>query len=1285
MAVSPDEIAHLDQLITTLRRRQRLLETQRAGYGQLAAPAHITLELEDIARELPRHEAELRRLRPTAPADANPYLGLLTFQEADAARFFGRDVLVADLIERVRGAPFLVVLGASGSGKSSLVRAGLIPQLKTGAVEGSQGWRYAALKPGARPLDALAAELATLQGGQLDLALRLSGALTESDRALLLAADMLLEQESGQRLMILVDQFEELWTQASAEQRDQFIKLLLAATDAPDTPILIVLTMRADFLPRALEHRELAERIERHVALVSPMQPDELRDAIQRPAENAGGSFEPGLVEELIEQVQGQPGALPLLEYTLLELWRRCQADRLMNWAAYRALGGVEGALAARADQILSEHYSPEQQAGLRQILLRLVHPGEGAADTRRRARLEDLAPAGESLDAVQLLLKPLIDERLLTTGQDSASGEETVEISHEALLHAWPTFGRWISEARADLRFQLELEEDAEEWQDADRSDELLWRGLRLAEAEAWIERTGARLNTRDQAFLDASRAATEARRAAEESARKEREQLLVERAENERRNVSRLRIFLAAGAVLLVIAAGLAIYALNQTQVANEFAAQSVRSAELSATAEALARVQARVSNAQANAGESLFELGRGNADQGMLLARASVLTDTLQPLLAVRAIREATQLVVPSRSLHNHTQSVNAVAWSPDGKQALTGSADKTIKIWDAASSRMVTTLEGHTDSVWSVAWSPDGRQVLSGSADSTARIWDAASGQEIRTLEGHAGAVLIAVWSPDGKQVLSGSADGTARIWDAASGREIRTLEGHTGGVLTAAWSPDGKQALTGSDDSTARIWDVASGRMVTTLEGHTGAVLSAAWSPDGRQALTGSADSTARIWDAASGQATTTLEGHTISVWSVAWSPDGRQVLTGGWDSRAIIWDAASGQVAETLLGHTSIVTMVAWSPDGKQVLTSSQDQTAKIWDLRLEEAVRTLAEHTEEVNAVAWSPDGTQALTGSDDGTAKIWDVASGRVVTTLEDHADRVWSVVWSPDGTQVLTGSDDRTARIWDVASGGAIATLEGHAGGVLTAAWSPDGRQVLTGSRDKTARIWDVASGRVVASLVGHAGAVSTAVWSPDGKQVLTGSQDQMAKIWDVASGGAIATLEGHIGEINAVAWSPDGRQVLTGSQDKTARIWSASGELLTTLKGHTFGVWAVAWSPDGKQALTGSDDRTARIWDAASGQVVTTLEGHISTVTMVGWSPDGRQVLTGSADKTAKIWVADNDLIIADLTRRVCNVFTDDQIRAGIAAWRGCAVELAAIKSDLAAYDQLRPAR
>jgi hypothetical protein len=561
MDTSAEEIAQLEQIVVTLRRRLGALELQRARQGE-HTPPHIILEIEDIKRELVQRWANLRRLRPGPTGERAPYLGLLTFREQDAERFFGRAALVAELVERAGRAPFLAVLGPSGSGKSSVVRAGLIPMLKGGALPGSERWRYLTIKPSARPIDLLATELTKLQGGDLSSVLLLSRQLAETERALLLAAGLLLDRAAGQRLVIVIDQAEELWTLAPAEpearaafvkeQQRPFIDQLLAAA-APDTPLLIVLTMRADFLHRAAEHTALARAIADHDLIVSPMAPAELREAIERPAELAGGGFEPGLVDELIARTTDREGALPLLEYTLLELWNARRPDDTLAWETYRAIGGVEGGLARRADTILARQYTPAQQAELRALLLRLVQPGEGATDTRRRVLLDDLLPAGDTLADLQALLDPLVEARLLVISGSAGSeqrrasadapapddGERpsahspgfqplapaTVEIAHEALIRAWPTLRMWIDEDRANLFRQLQLAAAAQEWEENGASADFLWSGGRLEQAEEWVGQARPRLNQRDRSFLDASRVAEQQRLTAEQAARQPRQ----------------------------------------------------------------------------------------------------------------------------------------------------------------------------------------------------------------------------------------------------------------------------------------------------------------------------------------------------------------------------------------------------------------------------------------------------------------------------------------------------------------------------------------------------------------------------------------------------------------------------------------------------------------------------------------------------------------------------------------------------------------------------------------
>lgn len=607
----------------------------------------------------------------------------------------------------------------------------------------------------------------------------------------------------------------------------------------------------------------------------------------------------------------------------------------------------------------------------------------------------------------------------------------------------------------------------------------------------------------------------------------------------------------------------------------------------------------------------------------------------------------------------TLKGHTAVVNSVAYSPDKTRIVTGSEDKTAKVWDAQSGKELFTLKGHENFVFAVAFSPNSKYIVTGSRDKTAKVWNALNGRKLLTFKMHKDIVNSAAFSPDGKLIVTGSGDKTAKVWDAQTGKVLLTLEAHTSGVIDAAFSPDGKHIVTGSEDQSAKVWDAQTGKESLTLKGHSDMITSVAFSPEGKRIVTGSRDTTAKVWDSATGQEKLTLKGHIFWITSVAFSPDSKRIVTGSHDATARVWDAQTGQETYILKGHTTFVHSVTFSSDGKRIVTGSHDATAKVWEAQEDRETRTLKDHPYWVTSVAFSPDSKSIVTVSGNltltsrgNTVKVWDVATGEERLTLPEQTGVV-SVAFSHDGKRIVTGGRDKMARVWDAQTGQKLLTLTGHELGIWAVAFSPDGKRIVTGSGDAfnpnfnpewlgkftTAKVWDAQTGRELLTLKGHQGDVTSVAFSSDGERIVTGgmfervsnSKDRIAKVWDAETGKELHTLKGHTDWVSSVAFSPDGKQIVTGSGDYTAKVWdAATGKEKITLKGQAADVRSVAFSPDGKRIVTGSADKTAKVWDAQTGKETLTLKGHTDAIMCVAFSPDGKRILTGSSDRTAKVW-------------------------------------------------------
>jgi WD40 repeat protein len=598
--------------------------------------------------------------------------------------------------------------------------------------------------------------------------------------------------------------------------------------------------------------------------------------------------------------------------------------------------------------------------------------------------------------------------------------------------------------------------------------------------------------------------------------------------------------------------------------------------------------------------------------------------------------------------------HSSAITSLTFSRDGSRLLSGSRDKSVKLWETATGRLLRTFVGHSDYVTSVAFSPDGTRLLSGGYidDKTVKLWDAASGKLIRTWEAHGSGVEAVAFSPDGTHLLSAGSEyvaahratvGRLKLWDAASGQLIRIFEGHSNSVTrpvtSAAFSPDGKTLLSGSGDKTLKLWDIANGQVIHTFAGHANEVTSVAFSPDGMRVLSGSQDQTLKLWDVVSGQLVRTFERPDNWVRSVAFSPDGTRLVSaspGGFR----LWDASSGRLMRSFGGHSLPVEAVAFSSDGAH-LVSAGGTTLKLWDAVSGQPIPRFEGYSRSVQSVAYSSDGTRLLSGSADHTLKLWDAAGGQLIRTFAGHKGWVRSVAFSSDATRALSGSDDKTLRLWDVASGQRVQTFEGHSRLVASVAISPDGAHLLSGSSDNTVKLWDAASGRLIRTLEGHTGWVESVAFSPDGIRLISGSSDKTLKLWDATNGQLIRTVSGHQTDVKAVAISPDGARVLAGGAHATPRgvipksltLWDAeSGQPLRTFEGHAEPINAVAFSSDGTRLVSGSWDTTVKLWDAASAKLIRTFEGHAGWVSSVALSPAGKHLLSGSRDGTVRIWNA-----------------------------------------------------
>ena len=1258
-----------------------------------------------------------------------PYLGLAAFQASDADRFFGREQLTAELVarasEQLARPGLLMVLGPSGSGKSSLLRAGLLPAIAAGALpaRGSWAWPRDLMTPGRRPLLELATRIASLAGipaGALEADLRTDPArITGAIRQALLAnarrhgggpgqppgtGPVLLDldpdqraegpdtspgtaarQASGPRLVLIVDQFEEVFTQCPDEQeRRTFIKALCAAAgaatpgmaagngsvrgqaDTREAPALVVVGLRADLYARSTAYPELVPHLQDRQVLVGPIDEAGLREAIEKPAAAAGLVADAALVEVLLADLglharrdAAPPGAveespdgaavtgrdsypagrLALLSYALQETWRNREGRRL-TVAGYRATGGIDGAIAQAADNVYGG-LDPAGQEALQRVLLRLVTFGEGTRDSTRRADLAELTGSGdiEQATPTRAVLANLIAARLVTAHAD------TVEITHETLMTAWPRLHRWLTEDRAGLRVHRELTDAARDWQQHGRDPGRLFRGTRLAVGQDWAAHHGQDLNPGEQAFLAAS----------------ERAQL---------RTSQQRRAAVAALAALAVLSAATAGIALQQ-------------------------RTDALTARDQAIASQIASEASQVAASDPSLAAQLDIAANQVYPTPGSETQLLDTMTTPLSSRLTGPTSAVRSVALSQHGRILAASSADGTIRLWNLTNPAHPTLFAGLTtglpDSVNSVAFSPDGRVLAAGSAAGRVWLWnltDPAIPTPLGQLPtGSRGSVNSVAFSPDGRVLAVGSAAGRVWLWnltDPAHPASLGQLPGGLpGGVKSVAFSRDGKTLAAGGDDK-VWLWNVTTPahptRLGRPLAGAVGGVHSVAFGPDGKTLAAGGSRDRVWLWNLTDpahptllSQPLTSLTGN---VNSVAFSPGGNSLAAGGDDAKVWLWNltrpAQPVLLGSPLTGAAGAVYSLAFSQDGKTLAVGSGGQTVTLWNF----PSNVLTDPVTTPGLVVFSP-ARKIMAVSGDDKVWLWNIANparpAQLGPPLTGPTVSVNSVAFSRDGKTLAVGGTGDQVWLWNLTRPAHPVPL-GHplvsGTAVESVAFSPDGKTLAAGSSDHSVWLWNLANPAHVnpfgQGLTGPTSTVRSVAFSRDGKTLAAGSGDRVW-LWNLANPAHPTRLgpplTGPADVVLSVAFSRDGKTLAAGSADDKVWLWNLTSAAGPTpagqaLTGPAGTVFSVAFSPDGKTLAAGSGDDKVWLWNltsaagpAPAGQALT---GPSGTVNSVAFSPDGKTLAANSSsDGTVRMWSIDVGAAIQRICAATSNALTPAQ--------------------------------
>ncbi len=1142
----------------------------------------------------------------------NPYKGLKAFHESDADDFYGRDSLVQSLKKRMTDkgqfGRFLAVVGASGSGKSSVVRAGLIPAIRNDEIMGLPKLYISTMIPGTDPMRGL-------EGAILKVASRatmqLMDTISHDDYDLTEVLKSALP-ENGE-MLLLIDQFEELFTLVTDEQkRYNFLQMVYTALTADDSRLRIIVTLRADFLDRPLQYANWGELFRERMELVPAMSQAELRDAIEEPANKAGLVLESGLSGIIIADMHSQIGVLPLLQYTLSELYERRQGIEL-TVDAYTDMGGISGALAKRADEIY-QSLTTEQRDLAKLLFTRLVRIGNREENTRQRVLLGEIYSLERDYETIKSTVDTFGKYRLLTFDNDPNTRMPTLEITHEALIRSWDLFRSWIADNEDDLRLQERLSIEARQWQTEGKDSSYLATGMRLNQFSTLDDNDIIALTKREQEFLNASI------------------ELEEERQKNQRKRQRVLQGLTGAIIVAGILAGIFGIVANNQRRLAEEARDAEAEALVLEEIARQEADENAQQSRARELAASSLL-FAENAPDKALLLALESLaIENTFEGRNAL--LSGLLTQVRLAGYLNGHDDFVRTVVVSHDGNLVATGSRDGMVIIWDANTHNPLFELTTHTQRINSVAFSADNTRLASADGAGTVIIWDTQSGDLLQELSINNQEIRGIAFSPDDSLLVFANSRGQLAWWSAEDYTQLDVIQAQSEGVIyDLEFSPDGSILATGGDDNNIHLWSTEDFSSQQVIPAHTDWVLSLAFSPDGQQLASGSVDTDVRVWNVADGSSDWGNSSHRGEVFALTFSDDGQLLISGGLDANIIFWDAETGSIRTNFA--TFARTGIRSIADFNNTLYIAGDDNAVV-DVNIGFVPRfgeTITTTSEEILTTAINDNGTIAYSG---GSSSDFDVhllqdnsdepqslsLHTSLVTDLAWNAERLISVsvdrqvgIWEDGNLQetlllddgilsvathdnlIAFGTNSGDIVLWDIsgerASWSEIAVLEGHTNRVSDLDFNADGTRLVSSSRDRSIIIWDITDySALTEPLIGHTDAVETVHFSPDGSLIASGSRDTSIILWDAETGEQLGpALVNHENWVNDIDFNPDGTLMFSVSGDQSMIIWSVAEQRAIGLPflGHTNWVNSLSASADNTSVITGDRGGMLIRWD------------------------------------------------------------------------------------------------